>query len=168
MKQQLTTAAVLLLTAALLTGSASALFGKKEEAAPEAGAPQVWDMEIRTYRDIPGQGQFLASDPEGDEMTFALAEEPRKGTVVIEGGGFTYTPDEGVTGSDRFTYTATDSQGHVSVPAKVTVAIDKTRSGVTYADTQGSPAACAARSLAERSSPGGKSGTSITSSRTSR
>ena len=108
------TAAVLALTAVLLTGSASALFGKKTEEAPPAGAPQVWDLEIRTYRGIPGQGQFLASDPEGDEMTFALADEPRKGVVVIEGDSFTYAPDEGITGSDRFTYTATDSQGHAS------------------------------------------------------
>ena len=144
------TAAVLALTAVLLTGSASALFGKKAEEAPPAGAPQVWDLEIRTYRDIPGQGQFLASDPEGDEMTFALAEEPRKGVVVIEGDSFTYTPDEGITGSDRFTYTATDSQGHASAPAKVTVTIDKTRSGVNYADTKDSPAARAAQTLAEK------------------
>ena len=84
MKHHLTRAAVLLLAAALLTGSASALFGKKTEAVPPAGTPQVWDMEIRTYRDIPGQGQFLASDPVGEEMTFALAEETRKGAVVIE------------------------------------------------------------------------------------
>ena len=78
MKHQLTRAAALLaLTAVLLTGSASALFGKKAEEAPPEGAPQVWDLEIRTYRGIPGQGQFLASDPEGDEMTFALADEPR-------------------------------------------------------------------------------------------
>ena len=146
----LRTAAALILTAALLTGSASALFGKKTEEAPVEGAPQVWDLEIRTYRDIAGQGQFLASDPEGDEMTFALADEPRKGVVVIEGDSFTYTPDEGITGSDRFTYTATDSQGHVSAPAKVSVTIDKTRSGVTYADTEDSPAACAAQDLAEK------------------
>ncbi len=146
MKHQLTRAAALLaLTAVLLTGSASALFGKKAEEAPPEGAPQVWDLEIRTYRDIPGQGQFLASDPEGDEMTFALADEPRKGVAVIEGDSFTYTPDEGATGTDRFTYTATDSQGHVSAPAKVTVTIDKTRSGVNYADTKDSPAARAAR-----------------------
>lgn len=86
MKHHLTRAAALLvLTAVLLTGSASALFGKKTEEAPPEGAPQVWDLEIRTYRDIPGQGEFLASDPEGDEMTFALADEPRKGVVVIEG-----------------------------------------------------------------------------------
>lgn len=151
MKHHLTRAAVLLtLAALLLTGSASALFGKKAEETPPAGAPQVWDLEIRTYRDIPGQGEFLASDPEGDEMTFALADEPRKGVVVIEGGAFTYTPDEGITGSDRFTYTATDSQGHTSAQAKVTVSIDKTRSGVDYADTKDSPAARAAQTLAEK------------------
>ena len=162
MKHQLTRAAALLaLTAVLLTGSASALFGKKAEEAPPEGAPQVWDLEIRTYRGIPGQGQFLASDPEGDEMTFALADEPRKGVAVIEGDGFTYTPDEGITGTDRFTYTATDSQGHVSAPAKVTVTIDKTRSGVNYADTKDSPAARAAQTLAEKGVfTGGKIGDS--------
>ena len=143
-------AAALTLTAVLLTGSASALFGKKAETVPPEGAPQVWDLEIQTYRDIPGQGQFLASDPEGDEMTFTLVDEPRKGVVVIEGDCFTYTPDEGITGSDRFTYTATDSQGHVSLPAKVGVTIDKTRSGVTYADMEDCPAACAAQRLAEK------------------
>ena len=150
MKHHLTKAAALALAAVLMTGSASALFGKKADETPPEGAPQVWDLEIRTYRDIPSQGEFLASDPEGDEMTFTLAEEPRKGTVVIEGGGFTYTPDEGITGSDRFTYTATDSQGHTSAPAKVSVTIDKTRSGVTYSDTEGSPAARAAQTLAEK------------------
>ena len=151
MKHHLTKAAALLaLTAVLLTGSASALFGKKAGDKPPEGAPQVWDLEIRTYRDIPGQGQFLASDPEGEEMTFALVDEPRKGTVVIDGSSFTYTPDEGITGSDRFTYTATDSQGHVSAPAKVSIAIDKPRSGVTYADTEGCSAAWAAQRLAEK------------------
>lgn len=143
-------AAALALTAVLLTSSASALFGKKDETAPVEGAPQVWDLEVRTYRDIPSQGQFLASDPEGDEMTFTLVDEPRKGAVVIEGDCFTYTPDEGITGSDRFTYTATDSQGHTSPAAKVSVSIDKPRSGVTYADTDGCPAACAAQDLAEK------------------
>lgn len=145
----LKSAAVLALAASLLTGSASALFfSKKEE--PEAGAPQAEDLEIQTYRSVPGQGQFRAEDPEGEEMTFALAAEPRKGVVVIEGDTFTYTPDEGITGSDSFTYTATDSEGHVSLPAKVTVKIEKTRSGVSYADTADDPeTAWAAQRLAE-------------------
>ena len=98
--------------------------GQKEEA--EEGAPQVMDVEVQTYRDIPGEGEFLASDQEGGELTFQLVREPKKGTVEIEGGGFVYTPNEGVTGKDSFAYTATDSEGHVSLPGKVTVKIEKT------------------------------------------
>lgn len=142
-------AAMLALAAVMMTGSASALFGLKKEMSPAPGAPQAQDLEIRTYRGIPIRGQFLATDQEGDEMTFALADEPRKGVVVIEGMEFVYTPDEGITGGDSFTYTATDSEGHVSLPAKVSVKIDKTRSGVTYADMEDSAAACAAQRLAE-------------------
>ena len=141
--------AVLALAAVMLTGSASALFGSKKEAAePVAGAPTVQDLEISTYRDIPYQTQFLLAISEGD-VTYAVAEEPKKGTVTISGSEFTYTPEEGVTGSDSFTYTATDSQGRVSQPATVQVRIEKSKSGVKYADMGGSPAAAAAQYLAE-------------------
>lgn len=151
MKQQwMRRTGVLALTVVLLTGSAGALFGKKEAPAePVEGAPMARDLEITTYRDIPYEAQFLASDSEGDDMTYAVAEEPRKGTVTIDGVNFTYTPKEGVVGGDSFTYTATDSEGNVSQPATVTVKIEKTKSGVTYSDTEGSSAAAAAQDLAE-------------------
>ena len=141
--------AVLALAAVLLTGSASALFGRKEENAQTAeGAPTVAALEITTYRDVPCQGQFRVTASEG-EVTFAVAEEPEKGAVTVEGDTFTYTPEEGVTGSDSFTYTATDSAGRTSLPAAVQVTIEKTKSGVCYADTADSPAAAAAQYLAE-------------------
>ncbi len=143
-------AAMALAAALMLAGSASALFGKKQaETVPEEGAPVAREIEIRTYRGIPYQTQFLAADSEGDDMTFAVVDQPRKGTVTIDGANFTYTPEEGVTGGDSFTYAATDSAGHVSPPATVTVTIEKTKSGVTYADTQDSAAATAAQHLAE-------------------
>ncbi|WP_298033864.1 Ig-like domain-containing protein [uncultured Dysosmobacter sp.] len=142
-------ATALALAAALVSSSsASALFGKKQ-AEPEEGAPVAREIEIRTYRGIPYQAQFQASDSEGEDMTFAVADQPRKGTVTVDGANFTYTPDEGLTGGDSFTYTATDSGGRVSQPATVTVTIEKTRSGVTYADTGNSAAAAAAQELAE-------------------
>ena len=76
----------MVLAAALLTGSASALFGKKEETPQSTeGTPVVRDLEIRTYRDIPYEAQFLASDSEGDDMTFSVVEEPKKGEVTIDG-----------------------------------------------------------------------------------
>ena len=142
-------AAVLALTAAVMTGSASALFGgDKEPAQAEEGAPVVENLTITTYRDVPYEAQFRVTASEGD-VTFAVAEEPKKGTVAIEGDRFIYTPEEGVTGSDSFTYTATDSTGRTSLPAAVEVSIEKPKSGVCYADTEGSPAAAAAQYLAE-------------------
>lgn len=135
----------LVLALLLTTGSASALFGKKEEPRSAEGAPIARDVAIRTYRDIPYEAQFLASDSEGDDMTFAVVEEPKKGTVTVDGINFTYTPNGGATGADRFTYTAADSAGNVSLPATVTVTIEKTKSGVTYADTKNA----AAQRLAE-------------------
>ena len=142
--------ALTLAAALAAAGSASALFGKKQaQTEPVEGAPIAREISISTYRGIPYRAQFLATDSEGDDMTFAVADAPRKGTVTIDGADFVYTPDEGVTGSDSFTYTATDSAGHVSQPATVTVSIEKTRSGVTYSDTGGSDAAAAAQHLAE-------------------
>lgn len=144
-------AALLVLAAALaLSGSASALFGKKaDKTEPEEGAPLVQPLEIKTYRGIPYQAQFLGADNEGDEMTFAVVDQPKKGVVSIEGAAFTYTPNDGASGGDSFTYAATDSQGHVSLPAAVTVTIEKARSGVTYEDMSGHAAAAAAQQLAE-------------------
>ena len=150
MKTQLTKrTAVLCLTAALtLSVNAAALFGGKEKAQPAEGAPTAQAVEIRTYRSIPYQAQFLAADKEGEDLTYAVEEAPKKGTVQIDGASFIYTPEADAAGSDSFTYTATDSAGHVSQPATVSVTIEKTRSGVSYADTAGSAAAAAAQDLA--------------------
>ena len=152
MKTQLTKrTAVLCLTAALtLSVNAAALFGGKEKAQPAEGAPTAQAVEIRTYRSIPYQAQFLAADKEGEDLTYAVEEAPKKGTVQIDGASFIYTPEADAAGSDSFTYTATDSAGHVSQPATVSVTIEKARSGVSYADTAGSAAAAAAQDLAEK------------------
>ena len=42
------------------------------------GAPVAQDLQIRTYRGIPYQAQFLASDGEGDDITYAVEEAPGK------------------------------------------------------------------------------------------
>ena len=144
--------ALVLMASLLLAGSAQALFGlgksKPETVSPENG-PTARDLEIRTYRGIPYLGQLEAADPDGGELTFAIVTQPKKGTVTVEGANFTYTPKENAAGGDSFTYSAANSAGAVSLPATVTVTIEKTRSGVTYADT-GEATATAAQDLAER------------------
>lgn len=152
MNKRIQRGAALTLTAALLlSGSAGALFGfgreKTEPTAPE-DAPRARELEVRTYRGIPYQGTLEASDPSGLDLTFAIVDQPKKGTVTVEGAAFVYTPNENAVGTDRFTYAATNSSGAVSTPATVTVTIEKTRSGVTYSDT-GTAEAAAAQYLAE-------------------
>lgn len=63
-----------------------------------------------------GQGQaasgtLAATDADGDPLTYALGQQPAHGTVSITNastGNFTYTPDTGYSGSDSFTFTASD------------------------------------------------------------
>ena len=142
--------AMLLLT--LTSMPASALFGRGREEAgtSEEGAPIAQSLSIRVYSGIPYTGTLAAVDREGDEVSFALAEEPKKGSVTLDGDTFVYTPSDSKTGKDSFTYTAADSEGRVSLPATVSICIRKAKCGVTYDDMDGSAAYTAAVDLAER------------------
>ena len=48
------------------------------------------------------------SDPDGDTLTYALASQPSSGTVTLNGSTATYTPRGNFSGSDSFTFTASD------------------------------------------------------------
>ena len=143
--------ALLLALAVTLTVPAQALFGKKSEepAAPAEGAPIAQELSIKTYRNVPYRAQFLATDSEGDAVTFTVETAPKRGSVTVNGDVFTYTPADGKTGKDTFTYVATDANGIASAPATVSVMVEKTKSGVAYQDTQDCGAAAAAQYLAE-------------------
>jgi hypothetical protein len=52
------------------------------------------------------------SDPDDDQITVSDNTDPENGTLTIQpDGSFTYTPEDGFTGSDFFTYTVTDGHG---------------------------------------------------------
>ena len=134
-----------------LTGiPASAIFGR-EKAAPaaDAGAPIAQSIDVRVYRGIPYTGTLAAIDREGGEVSFAIAEQPSKGTVTLDGETFVYTSAKNKTGVDRFTYTATDAAGSTSAPAEVRITIARAKCGVTYDDMAESAAYTAAVDLAE-------------------
>ena len=142
----------LLLLTLVPVQSASAIFGRgKEETKAVEGAPVAENMAIRVFRGVAYEGAFRAVDNEGDEITFALAREAIKGTVTLteDGLGFVYTP-HGKLGSDSFTYTASDAYGNTSLPATVSVTIEKANSGVCYADMAGNRAHTAAVGSAVR------------------
>lgn len=51
----------------------------------------------------------LATDAEGDPLTFSVVTAPAHGTLTLNGDGtFVFTPDAGFTGTDSFTFRAND------------------------------------------------------------
>ncbi len=59
-------------------------------------------------------GQLVAQDPNGDPLTFSLAQNggPSHGTVTIApDGSYTYTPAANYHGTDAFTYSVSDGKG---------------------------------------------------------
>jgi hypothetical protein len=52
------------------------------------------------------------NDPNGDPLTASVAERPSNGSLSLDDdGSFSYTPDVGFSGSDQFTYEASDGRG---------------------------------------------------------
>jgi hypothetical protein len=112
-------------------------------------APVAENISLKTYRSVSVKGVFQAVDPEGDLVTFRLASEPEKGTVVLNGENFVYTPIEGKKGRDSFNYVAIDEPGNVSREAIVSIQIEKQSVKVSYTDMAGNGADYSAVKLAE-------------------
>ncbi|MHB0939330.1 MAG: Ig-like domain-containing protein [Armatimonadota bacterium] len=93
-------------------------------------APVAQDGAVTTTQNIPVNGTLVATDANGDPLTYALVENGTKGSAVITNantGAFTYTPNADVTGTDTFTFTANDGQAD-SNTATITVAINRINS----------------------------------------
>ena len=104
----------------------------------EDKAPVAEDLALETYKNLPLTGKLKVSDPEGQDLTFTVIRQPRRGTLEIrEDGSFTYTPKKNKVGVDSFLYTATDPAGKVSREATVTVTILKPSDAAQYQDTVG-------------------------------
>lgn len=76
--------------------------------------PVVQDSAANPSEDLPFPGTVanLASDVDGDALTYTVLTQPLHGTVVLAPttGIFTYTPELNYNGPDFFTFTATDGQ----------------------------------------------------------
>ena len=104
----------------------------------EDKAPVAQDNTLETYKNLPNTGKLKVQDPEGENLTYTLVRQPRRGTVEIGAdGSFTYTPKKNKVGVDSFTYTAADPAGNVSREATVTVTILKPSQAPQYTDTVG-------------------------------
>ncbi|MBO9403445.1 cadherin-like domain-containing protein, partial [Shimia sp. R9_3] len=92
-------------------------------ASPNA-APVAVDDSAGTTEDQAVTIDVLAndSDPEGAALSLDAVTQGQFGSVVIDAGQLTYTPNADANGTDSFTYTVSDDQGTQSV-ATVTVTV---------------------------------------------
>ncbi|MFK0205991.1 Ig-like domain-containing protein [Agrobacterium sp. NPDC090283] len=91
---------------------------------PVNDAPVVSAATAGTDEDKAVSGRIVASDVDGDRLTFALKGDAANGTARInaETGEWTYTPRENVNGTGSFTVLVSDGMGGVS-ETTVTIAI---------------------------------------------
>ncbi|HEX2668409.1 MAG TPA: Ig-like domain-containing protein [Gammaproteobacteria bacterium] len=92
-------------------------------------APTANNGSISTAQDTPVNGTLSATDPNGDPISFSIVTNPAHGSVTINNlstGAFTYTPASGYSGSDSFTFKATDNGGLASNTATESVTVTST------------------------------------------
>ena len=73
------------------------------------------------------------TDPDNDTLSIISYTDPSNGSVTEDNGKLIYTPNQNFSGSDRFIYTMTDSNGH-EVSAAVEVTINNVNEAPTAID----------------------------------
>ncbi|MFP5478009.1 MAG: Ig-like domain-containing protein, partial [Gammaproteobacteria bacterium] len=67
---------------------------------------------VSTPEDTPVTGKVVATDVDGDNLSYAKGSNPAHGTVVVNAdGSYTYTPTKDYAGNDSFTVTVSDGAG---------------------------------------------------------
>lgn len=150
-RARLAGACLVAMFATFLPASASFWSAVSAEVPAAAGnsAPTVQPVEGETFAGVMIELPLEASDPDGDAVLLKLIDLPRLGTASIDGNKLQYTPQEGKTGTDKFTYAAIDTAGNESKPAQIKIKIAKNKSKLTYSDMTESPSHYAALCLAE-------------------
>jgi hypothetical protein len=113
--------------------------------------PIAENQSYSTFRNIPIKGHFSAQDPEGDAVSFEVADLPRLGAVQAEkDGSFVYTPTENKKGKDTFSYVAVDAVGNISDRGVVSITISKQSTNIAYSDMTDNASYYSALVLAEK------------------
>lgn len=89
---------------------------------PVNHAPVATDLGVTTHSGEAVGVDLVATDPDGEPVSYQVASQPAHGSLSGSGSSRTYTSDAGFVGVDTFTYTATDGD-LVSAPATVTVTV---------------------------------------------
>lgn len=87
-------------------------------------APVASPKSLTTVEDTAVGVTLTGTDVENGALTFSIAAQPAKGTIVGTPPNISYQPGAGFTGSDSFTYRAHDGSAYSS-PVTVSVTVSK-------------------------------------------
>lgn len=86
--------------------------------------PSAASGALTTYRNTPVRLDLatLASDADGDPLSYGVSVPPQHGTASLSGSTLTYTPTAAYAGPDQLTYTVSDGRGGMdSAPLAISV-----------------------------------------------
>jgi hypothetical protein len=87
-------------------------------------APLFADASFVTETESSVMNKLMASDTDGDMLTYSLDSEPVNGTITLNSSGdFVYQPKQEFTGSDSFVARVTD--GELTVSAKISIEVNR-------------------------------------------
>lgn len=114
-------------------------FIDKVNYAPEALGDSMGAASITTQEAISFFGNLDAHDPEGDAIEYIIVSYPKKGVLTLtesDSGRYQYTPTNGYTGKDKFTYVARDEYGNYSEPMTVSIKVSERMCDTVYRDME--------------------------------
>ena len=96
-----------------VTSSTEQTTTEETTTAQENSPPRARDVRILPPEDVETSWTPDVDDPDGDELTCTIVEEPTSGTATVEEdcGGGTYTPAPNFDGTDTFAYEVRDGRG---------------------------------------------------------
>ena len=77
--------------------------------------PTVQNIEFTTAEDTAYTFAFSGTDPLNQALTYSISTQPQHGTISINAGAGTYTPNANYNGSDSFAYLATSINGNSNI-----------------------------------------------------
>lgn len=92
---------------------------------------------VWTQCDVSTYGRLSGSDPDGDDIHFEIVSYPTNGILKLtnsSSGDYIYTPCDGMTGNDSFTYIVRDCYGKYSTECEVSVRIDPREIELVFED----------------------------------
>lgn len=78
---------------------------------PKIELPTVQNIEFTLEEDTSKTFAFMGTDPLNRALTYSVSTQPQHGTLTINAGAGTYTPNANYHGADTFAYIATNVDG---------------------------------------------------------